>query len=272
MNEPPLTLKQHARVRHAAHVAEEEAEQIKRRYTTLVDRDDLRSIGTLALYECARLFDETVGVVFSTYARLRVRGAMMRHVKCESRQRRVVHEIRIASAELMAGYADDFDILRHSREEFQHRIDLMCERHAAAMFLAAAEQARLESESDVDAAREYAHAIAGLAEVVAPLDEGDRRLLDLIYASRFNLDEAARDLGVVRKTAWRRLHRVLDQLRLALIALEVTRAPPRASPAATIVQLRPVLSDRGPPPRPANQGTSTIEARHEPSTDPGKQR
>jgi RNA polymerase sigma factor FliA len=240
--EQPLTIQQHQRVLRALHVIDDEALKLKRRYGTLVDVDDLASEGKLALYDCARRFDEKICPAFEPYARLRVRGAMLNHLKCETRYARVVREMRVASAESVADYHDDFDILRHTAEEFQRRIDLMCQEHAAAMFLAGAEQAKREAEHEPEAAREYAHAIAVLAEVVKPLAAEDRRLLDMIYASNFNLDQAADDLGVSRKTAWRRLHRVLDQLRRALVLLEVRRAPPPMDLRHT----RHVLVDRTP--------------------------
>lgn len=239
---PPLTIKQHQLVRRALHVVDEEAAKIKSRYGAAVDTDDLKSDGKLALYQCARRFDEERCPSFEGYARFRVRGAMLGQVACETIAARVHRRMTRAGAERVADYNDDYDVLRHERAEFQRRLDLMCEREAAAMFLAGGQQARREAADDPEAGAEYAEAIAALDTVMTPLGEDDRTLLALIYASDFNLEQAAAELGVAKETAWRRIHRLLDKLRVALVALGVTHAPePMRHP-----RVRPVLVPRAP--------------------------
>jgi RNA polymerase sigma factor FliA len=223
--EPPLTVAQHKRVRQALPIVEEEAAKLKRRYGASVDLGDLMSIGKLALYGCVRRFEPGPKRSFEGYARFRVRGAMHDDIRCATRQARIRREMARMGSNRMADYHDDYDILRHDRDEHQRRADLMTEHHATAMWLGGAMQARREAEHDPEAAAEYASIRARLELVLEPLSDDERKLLDLVFASWFKIDEAADALGVVRETAGRRLRRLLDRLRRQLIALGVTEAP-----------------------------------------------
>jgi RNA polymerase sigma factor (sigma-70 family) len=234
---PPLTIKQHQLVRRALPMVDEEAARLKRKYGWAVEEEDLRSAGKLALYQCASRFDEQRRVPFEGYARFRVRGAMRSLVKAETRGARLKREMTRAAAERMADYHDDYDVLRDDLTEIQRRLDLMCDRQASATWLAGASQARREADQDPEAAAEYAQVLDALEDVVAPLAKDERALLDLVFGCGFNLERTAEELGVVKDTAWRRIHRVLDKLRVALAALGVTRAPePMSHPA-----VRPLL-------------------------------
>jgi RNA polymerase sigma factor (sigma-70 family) len=265
---PVLTIAQHGLVRRALHVLDEEARRIKAKYGAAVDADDLTSKGKLALYQCVLRFDPQVCASFEGYARFRVRGTMLDHVASETIGARVRRRMARAGAERVATYHDDYDVMRHDRAEFQRRLDLMCDREAAAMFLAGGGQARREAGDDPEAAAEYAEAIDALEKVVAPLGEDERRLLELVYASDFNLEEAGASLGVVKETAWRRIHRLLEKLRVALTALGVTRAPePMKHPSVptVLVPRAPVLDEDGP----ETGDTSEVD---DETGDPAKQR
>jgi len=263
---PVLTIQQHGLVRRALHVVDEEAAKTKSKYDDAVDADDLKSRGKLALYQCAQRFDKARCRSFEGYARFRVRGAMLDHVACETTAARVQRKIARASAERVADYHDDYDVLRHERDEFQRRLDLMCEREVAAAYLAGGEQARREAGHDPEAAADYAETIAALDTAVMPLSAEERMLLDLLFASDFNLEQAAAELDVVKETAWRRIHRLLDKLRVALVALGVTHAPqPMRHPS-----VRPVLVPRAP--RRAVSNTATRPEVDDAPDDPPEQR
>jgi RNA polymerase sigma factor for flagellar operon FliA len=265
---PILTIAQHGRVRHALHVLDDEARRVKAKYGAWVDADDLTSKGKLALYQCALRFDPQVCASFEGYARFRVRGAMLNHIALQTIGARVRRRMARAGAERVATYHDDYDVMRHDRAEFQRRLDLMCDREATAMLLAGGEQARREAGDDPEAAAEYAETIGALERVVAPLSEDERKLLDLVYASDFNLEDAAASLGVVKNTAWRRIHRLLEKLRVALRALGITQAPePMKHPSvrAVLVPRTPVLDEDG-------RETGDIPEVDDETGDPEKQR
>jgi RNA polymerase sigma factor for flagellar operon FliA len=76
------------------------------RVPRFVDRDDLHAAGLLGLAQAARAFDPDRGVPFTTYARLRIRGAVLDELRgrdAVSRgTRRVATRVASASTELEA--------------------------------------------------------------------------------------------------------------------------------------------------------------------------
>ncbi len=235
-DEAPLTIQQHLKVRSALPMVEEHAQHFERKYAGLVRGDDLRGEGKLALCDVVRRFDETRRKVedadakrardgFEVFASYRVKGAMRNHVKAETRQQRIRKEIDRAFYNRMADYGDDYDILRHDQPEFQRRLDVMCQHALSAMLFAGAEQARREAEDDPAAAVEYAESLATLRVLVLALKPEERQILDLVFGYGFNLDEAADAMVVVKLTAWRRLHRVLESLRRELEMLGMKDMP-----------------------------------------------
>ena len=57
------------------------AKQISREIGSVVEYDDLVSTGREGLLDAARRFDPTLGTAFRTYARIRVRGAIVDAVR-----------------------------------------------------------------------------------------------------------------------------------------------------------------------------------------------
>jgi RNA polymerase sigma factor FliA len=235
--EAPLTIAQHLMVSRALDVVDQELDRVLRRYGAAVDADGARSDGNKALLDCARRFEEGRGKSFATFARFRVRGAMLSDVRASTRRAAVKLKMLRAFANRMAEYHDDFDVLEHDKDECQRRLDAMGAEHAMAAALAGAEEARRQADEDTELAEEHVEAIEGLRKVVGPLAQEERRLLDLVYASGFNFHQAAEDLGVAKDTAWRRLRRLLAKLRRGLHQYDITRAPPPVD----LPGVRPVL-------------------------------
>ena len=235
--EAPLTIAQHLMVSRALDVVDQELGRVLRRYGAAVDEQGARSDGNAALLASARRFEEGRGKSFATFARFRVRGAMLSHVRAATRRGAIKLKMLRALANRMAEYHDDFDVLEHDRDECQRRLDAMGAEHAMAAALAGAEEARRQADDDAELAEEYVEAIEGLGKVVGPLGQEERRLLDLVFASDFNFHQAAEDLGVAKDTAWRRLRRLLVKLRRGLRQYDITRAPPPVD----LPGVRPVL-------------------------------
>jgi RNA polymerase sigma factor for flagellar operon FliA len=57
-----------------------------------VDRDDLRSVGVVGLLHALRAFDNTRGATFTTYARVRIRGAILDELRRIDWVPRSIHE------------------------------------------------------------------------------------------------------------------------------------------------------------------------------------
>lgn len=245
--DPPLTIKQHADVKRALYLVDEEAVKVGAMFGLAAKHhaiDDLRTIGKLALYDSVRRFDEARKVKLAGFARLRVRGAMIDTVKAERKEARLLRGMARAVAYGMADYFDDFDVLRDDDAELQRRLDLFCDTADAIMFMAGAEETRRQADDDGTAGREeYAWTFSALAEVVQGIDPDGRALLDMVFATGFNLQQAADDLGVDRQTAWRRLRRLLGDMRRLLNTRCVREAPaPRND-----VPIPEVLQERAKP-------------------------
>jgi RNA polymerase sigma factor for flagellar operon FliA len=253
---PALTMKHHQLVREALPVVGECASHVCWRYDLqgrperrhvhtgsagdCVGYSDMGTIGKLALYDAVQRYQEGRNRSFARFARYRVFGAMMNEVKATTRQRRIEREMLRAFAYYMADYVDDFNIMQHDRPEMQRRVDVMCDAALAVMFVVGAEEARREAERDVLAdAEENADAIEALREIVAELDDDQRRLLDMLFAHGFDQHRVGEEIGVTRETVNRRMARLTADLKRLLKTFGIKRAPPLVQ----LGEVRPVLSE-----------------------------
>jgi RNA polymerase sigma factor (sigma-70 family) len=225
---PPLTIKQHAEVMGALFVVDEEALRVAGMLHLPPKHhrvDDFRSIGKIALYDAVTRYDENRGS-FPAFGRWRVRGAILKTVKRETRDERIELEMACAVANRMCDYWDDFNILEHDKAECSRRLDVFFDAATVAMFVAGAEQALREANDDAVALRElYARAIEALREIVLALEDDERKLLDLLFGCGFNLHRAGEQLGVHKMTAWQRLQRLLTRLKRELHMRHVLEPP-----------------------------------------------
>jgi RNA polymerase sigma factor for flagellar operon FliA len=223
---PVLTLVQHLLVRRALSLVDELARDEHDRYRGLIDLDDLRSAGKLALYAAAVRFDDAFGVDFEQFARWRVYGAMIKAVRDEAIHARVKRAARHTMARMLAYYTDDYDLIRDDDAELQRRLDKFCDNLAGVMFAGGIEEVTRRRPDVVFAEREeYARAIGMLQEVVSDLDEPEERMLTLLFREELTLHEVADHLGISYQAAWRRNTRLLKRLRDKLTRLGLTQAP-----------------------------------------------
>jgi RNA polymerase sigma factor for flagellar operon FliA len=223
---PVLTVVQHLLVRRALPLVEELAKDEHARYRGLVELDDLRSAGKLALYAAALRFDEAFGVDFEQFARWRVYGALLRAVRHEAVHARVKRAARHTMARLLAYYTDDYDLIRDDDAELQRRLDKFCDNLAGVMFAGGIEEVtRRQPDVAYVEREEYARAIAMLQEVVADLDAPEERMLTLLFREELSLHEVAERLGISYQAAWCRNTRLLKRLRDKLARLGLSQAP-----------------------------------------------
>jgi RNA polymerase sigma factor (sigma-70 family) len=238
-----LTTQQHGLVREALPVVDECADKVCARYNLqgrpeqrhvhtgrggdCVGYSDMGTIGKLALYDAVRRYVEKRNSSFSRFARYRVFGAMMDEVRTTTRRRRMDREIVRAFAYYMADYGDDFDILKHDREEMQRRVETMCNSAVAVMFVVGAELERAGTDRDALAdAEESERAIEALREIVEQLDDDERHFLDLLFARGFDQHRVGEEIGVTRETVNRRLARLMADLKRLLKTYSIYHAPP----------------------------------------------
>jgi RNA polymerase sigma factor (sigma-70 family) len=223
---PVLTLVQHLLVRRALSLVDELAADEHERYRGLIELDDLRSAGKLALYSAAARFDEDFRVDFEQFARWHVYGAMIKAVRDEARHARVKRAARQTMARMLAYYTDDYDLVRDDDAELQRRLDKFCDNLAGVMFAGGIEEVTRRRPDVAYAEREeYARAIAMLQEVVSDLDEPEERMLTLLFREELTLHEVAERLGISYQAAWLRNTRLLRRLRDKLTSLGLAQAP-----------------------------------------------
>ena len=176
-----------------------------------VQQDDLIQAGMIGLLESLRNYDASQGASFQTYARIRIRGAMLDEIRKNDWAPRSVHRKARMVAEVVKDIenrtgrdARDQEIaegLGVSLQEYHrllqdangHRVfsydELNVESHGAGDSLTQGVQGPLEGLQSADFKRSLADAIAGLPE-------RERLVMTLYYDEELNLREIGSILGV----------------------------------------------------------------------------
>lgn len=176
-----------------------------------VQQDDLIQAGMIGLLEALRNYDATQGASFQTYARIRIRGAMLDEIRKNDWAPRSVHRKARMVAEVVKNIenktgrdARDQEIaegLEVTLEEYHrllqeasgHRVfsyeELEVESHGGADTFTPRVQGPLEGLQSEDFKQSLADAIAGLPE-------RERLVMTLYYDEELNLREIGSILGV----------------------------------------------------------------------------
>lgn len=176
-----------------------------------VQQDDLIQAGMIGLLESLRNYDASQGASFQTYARIRIRGAMLDEIRKNDWAPRSVHRKARMVAEVVKDIenrtgrdARDQEIaegLGVSLQEYHrllqdasgHRVfsyeELNVDSHGAHECLTQRVDGPLEGLQSEDFKR-------GLAEAIAGLPERERLVMTLYYDEELNLREIGSILGV----------------------------------------------------------------------------
>jgi RNA polymerase sigma factor for flagellar operon FliA len=176
-----------------------------------VQQDDLIQAGLIGLLEALRNYDASQGASFQTYARIRIRGAMLDEIRKNDWAPRSVHRKARMVAEVVREIehktgrdARDHEIaeaLQVSLEEYHqllqeasgHRVfsydELEMETHGGVPGLVEKDKGPLEGLQTEDFKRSLAEAIAGLPE-------RERMVMSLYYDEELNLREIGAVIGV----------------------------------------------------------------------------
>jgi RNA polymerase sigma factor FliA len=197
------------------------------RVASAIDIEDLVQIGMVALVESANGFEDR-GHAFSTYATMRIRGAMIDHLRrhatiCRSAmaRRRELASVRnrlenrfgrgpteAEMAEEMGMEAADFRALvDDSQAVHQESIDEIYSDHS--MWFA-------DVEERADEAIDRTRLQAAIAEGIRDLPERDAMVLQLYFVEEMNLEEIGQTLGVGAARICQIKKAALDRLRLSL--------------------------------------------------------
>lgn len=224
-----VSIWEHTLVRGAAErkIVERAAKSVHRYFPHLVEMEDLRQEGEIALPGAARAFDATLSQDPFDFMFRRVRCAMLRSVEQEQFQHRVRRCVIIASDQFWAYVADrDYNAAKHDDREARRRWRDIANGMLAAAFTAGVEEAARTMPDDESAERgEYATAVQELRAAVESLDPRQQQILTLHYRELMDLRRAADALGMSYIGGRRHHARALDRLRTALFEKGVTKAP-----------------------------------------------
>ena len=197
------------------------------RVASAIDVEDLAQIGMVALVEAANSFEDR-GHAFATYATLRIRGAMIDHLRrhaticraaivrrrelaqvrarLESRLGRGASEAEMAE-EMGLAAADYREMVDDSQAVHQESIDEVYSDHS--MWFADAEE---RADEAVDRERLQ----LAVAEAIRALPERDALVMQLYFVEEMNLEEIGQTLGVGAARVCQIKKAALDRMRLAL--------------------------------------------------------
>jgi RNA polymerase sigma factor for flagellar operon FliA len=176
-----------------------------------VQQDDLIQAGLIGLLEALRNYDATQGASFQTYARIRIRGAMLDEIRKNDWAPRSVHRKARMVAEVVREIenrtgrdARDQEIAKQLgmpldeyhhllQESSGHRVfsyeELEVDSHGSGSSFTQREQGPLEGLQTEDFKK-------GLAEAIASLPERERLVMSLYYDEELNLREIGAVIGV----------------------------------------------------------------------------
>lgn len=197
------------------------------RVSTAIEIEDLVQIGMIALVEAANAF-ENRGHAFATYATVRIRGAMIDHLRksaslCRSAmaRRRAINAARerlegrlgrgptdAEMAEAMGLDASDYrELVDDSQSTHYESLDEVYSDHS--MWFA-------DLEERADEALEREGLKQAIAAGIRTLPERDAMVLQLYFVEEMNLDEIGQTLGVGAARICQIKKSALDKLRRSL--------------------------------------------------------
>lgn len=197
------------------------------RVASAIDIEDLVQIGMVALVEAANGFEDR-GHAFATYATLRIRGAMIDHLRrhasiCRSAmaRRRELAAVRqklearlgraagdAEMAEEMGMEAADYrEMVDDSQAVHQESIDEVYSDHS--MWFA-------DVEEQADERLDRTRLKEAIAAAISGLPERDAMVLQLYFVEEMNLDEIGQTLGVGAARICQIKKAALDKVRGAL--------------------------------------------------------
>ncbi|MBI4951779.1 MAG: sigma-70 family RNA polymerase sigma factor [Myxococcales bacterium] len=188
--------------------------------------DELVGVASEALVRAARRYDPTTGVPFHCFSFKRVRGALLRACR-DGRQSAWIERMLRAEHDARpedGGPAPTGDTLLCDASPHTGRARAVRWAREAAASAAFAVRAATP-EALVAGEQAHGRALAALRAAVAELPGDERRFVALYYESGATLDEAARELGVAKRTVQRLHDRVKASLALALSKRGVSEPP-----------------------------------------------
>lgn len=196
-----------ARITQSMPLVRRLAWQVHAKVASTIDVEDLTQIGLIALVEAARSYEDR-GHAFSTYATVRVRGAMIDHLRKEARmarsaiqRRRSVEAIRTKLEQRLRRRACDGEMAA------EMGLDLASYHDLAAAIQPVRDETLDDAYSDhlmvfadtaelPDAALARRQLAAALRAAMDGLSDREKTILQLYFVDDLNLDDIGLVLGV----------------------------------------------------------------------------
>ena len=197
------------------------------RVSSAIEVEDLVQIGMVALVEAANGYEDR-GHAFSTYASMRIRGAMIDHLRrhatiCRSAmaKRKAMNE---ASAKFEARWGRSPSEAELARAmgidpaEFREMADSAINVRQESLDEVYSDQSIwfADVEERVDQTMEREELAAAMAEHISELPEREALVLQLYFVEEMNLDEIGQTLGVGAARVCQIKKSALDRLRKSL--------------------------------------------------------
>jgi RNA polymerase sigma factor for flagellar operon FliA len=197
------------------------------RVSSAIDVEDLVQIGMVALVEAANGYEDR-GHAFSTYASMRIRGAMIDHLRrhatiCRSAmaKRKAMNEAT-AKFEAQWGRAPSEAELARAMgidpADFREMADAAINVRQESLDEVYSDQSMwfADVEERVDATLERDELAAAMAQHITELPEREALVLQLYFVEEMNLDEIGQTLGVGAARICQIKKAALDRLRKSL--------------------------------------------------------
>jgi RNA polymerase sigma factor for flagellar operon FliA len=211
------------------------AERLAAKLPPSVDREDLVGAGVLGLLDAVDKYDPARGVLFKTYAEMRVRGAMLDSLRgldwAPRSVRRRAREVETAYREIerqQGRAAEDEEVMRHlglSAAEFHALLNDL--RGLSVVGLDSDDEETTASLRQIpddpahDPLRRYEQAEAReqLAAAIERLPERERQVVAFYYLEELTMKEIGAVLGVTESRVSQLHTQAVLRLRAALTAL-----------------------------------------------------
>jgi len=203
------------------------------RMPSSVELDDLMQVGMIGLLEADKNFDPSKGAQFDTFARIRVRGAMIDEVRRLSHMPRSVmtsiREVGIARSELEqqlgreAKDSEMADYMGLSLDEYHQSIGKNHDYQTVSIDeddASEGSELRFDGLSVTDQIHEE-HFQELLAQAIEQLPEREQLIFSLYYNEEMNLKEIAMVIGVTESRVCQIQRQSMKKLKTALEGQEV---------------------------------------------------
>jgi RNA polymerase sigma factor FliA len=199
------------------------------RMSSAIDREDLIQIGMIALIEAERTYEDR-GHAFATYASMRVRGAMIDHLRRDARMCRAGMARRRELASVRARLEGDLHRAATDAEMAKAMGLAGPAYHAVVATTRAVQQEPLdEAYSDhecwfadlsdgADTLIEHQQLKAAIAGSIGQLTDREQMVLQLYFVEELNLEEIGETIGVGAARVCQIKKAALDRLKAMMMA------------------------------------------------------